>query len=528
MSGTKSDETGAFPSFAADAPTPEKDRALPWDDSDFARISQIVTRSAPPPPATEEEETTAEPAGDEAVSAAPVADETSGRAPLSEARAVAPEPAPDPVEMVPQDVPAAALATPEPEVTPPARDILSLQMPVEATPPAFVEEPAPNIAEAEAAPLATEGPRREEPAFAASASPFRASAEPSGPVERFPRLIRLKGAQAMAERVIPRKVSSSYDAEERAEPRFARSERAEPAFEAEQARAFDADPGSRDSGDWDRIPPRFERDEEEEEFRGFVPEPMVSDIVGGKAWREERGFPLRWIVVVVVALGFGYAAFEALQPLSPSGGERPQVASLQPPASVPAAPASAAAVAKTPAESPIVPGPKTAPAVKREVAAAKPAPTTPAASARPAPREEEIAKLEEAQRPPLKREIDEPPSVQVPSRPTVQTNEAPSAPVTLAPGPRNLAASAPLPASAEATASGDLVMEAQLRLAALGYGPGPANGYLTPTTRDALLRFQHDAGLPLTGEIDSRTWAKLDDTQPSEMRLVRGPAPVAP
>lgn len=528
MSGTKSDETGAFPSFAADASTPEKDRALPWDDSDFARISQIVTRSAPPPPTTEEEEeATEEPTSNEA---APIASEESEPAQRTEANAAAPEAVPNPVRAAPLDVPVASPVDSQAEATRPARDILSLEkpLPAEATMPAFEEVSSVRAAETDDAPTAAAEVRREEPTSAVAASPVRMAPESSGPGERFPRLIRLKGAQSVAERVIPQKFSTSYDAEERAEPRFARSERAEPTFEAEQARAFDADAGSSDTDEWDRIPPRFERDEEEEEFRGFVPEPMVSDIVGGEAWREERGFPLRWIVVAVIALGFGYGAFEALQPLSPSGGERPQVASLQPPASVPAAPASAAAVAQAPAESPIVPGPKTAPPAKREVAAAKPAPTTPPASARPAPREEKIAKLEEAQRPPLKREIDEPPSVQVPSRPTVQTNEAPSAPVTLAPGPRNLAASVPLPASAEATASGDLVMEAQLRLAALGYGPGPANGYLTPTTRDALLRFQHDAGLPQTGEIDSRTWAKLDDTQPSEMRLVRGPAPVAP
>jgi S1-C subfamily serine protease len=72
---------------------------------------------------------------------------------------------------------------------------------------------------------------------------------------------------------------------------------------------------------------------------------------------------------------------------------------------------------------------------------------------------------------------------------------------TGAPAP---AASAQTPADSQ---SG--VAAAQRALAALGYDPGPADGVMGPRTREAIVAFQRDRGLPTTGAVDEATAAAL-------------------
>jgi hypothetical protein len=50
---------------------------------------------------------------------------------------------------------------------------------------------------------------------------------------------------------------------------------------------------------------------------------------------------------------------------------------------------------------------------------------------------------------------------------------------------------------------------AQLHLLYRGFHPGPIDGVIGNVTRGALRRFQHDQGLPVTGELDAATEASL-------------------
>jgi len=50
---------------------------------------------------------------------------------------------------------------------------------------------------------------------------------------------------------------------------------------------------------------------------------------------------------------------------------------------------------------------------------------------------------------------------------------------------------------------GSLAARVQLELAREGYDPGPADGVIGPQTRDAIIDFQRDNGLPVTGRIDT-------------------------
>lgn len=52
---------------------------------------------------------------------------------------------------------------------------------------------------------------------------------------------------------------------------------------------------------------------------------------------------------------------------------------------------------------------------------------------------------------------------------------------------------------------------AQGRLLNLGYNPGPADGVLGKRTRTALVLFQHDEKLEVTGELDDATKKKLEE-----------------
>lgn len=59
--------------------------------------------------------------------------------------------------------------------------------------------------------------------------------------------------------------------------------------------------------------------------------------------------------------------------------------------------------------------------------------------------------------------------------------------------------------------------ETQTRLQKLGFDPGPADGVLGNRTREALRRFQRDAGLPaVNGEPDEETMEKLAFHFPTE------------
>jgi len=53
------------------------------------------------------------------------------------------------------------------------------------------------------------------------------------------------------------------------------------------------------------------------------------------------------------------------------------------------------------------------------------------------------------------------------------------------------------------------ILEAQKRLAALGYEPGPADGKLGARTVGALQKFQRDRGISVTGKLDPATEGEL-------------------
>lgn len=57
----------------------------------------------------------------------------------------------------------------------------------------------------------------------------------------------------------------------------------------------------------------------------------------------------------------------------------------------------------------------------------------------------------------------------------------------------------------------DEVSGVQSRLANLGYDPGRADGILGPRTHEALREFQQQYALPVTGEMDPATLARLKD-----------------
>ncbi len=53
------------------------------------------------------------------------------------------------------------------------------------------------------------------------------------------------------------------------------------------------------------------------------------------------------------------------------------------------------------------------------------------------------------------------------------------------------------------------VKEIQQALASAGYEPGPVDGKMGRKTREAIRRFQKDAGLKADGVVGSATWGKL-------------------
>lgn len=79
------------------------------------------------------------------------------------------------------------------------------------------------------------------------------------------------------------------------------------------------------------------------------------------------------------------------------------------------------------------------------------------------------------------------------------------------------------------------IAQAQSKLAALGYNPGPADGRLGSRTEAAVRKFRKDARLPPDGLIDDRLLARLDaeararapSHRPDLAAIAPGPAPKA-
>lgn len=70
------------------------------------------------------------------------------------------------------------------------------------------------------------------------------------------------------------------------------------------------------------------------------------------------------------------------------------------------------------------------------------------------------------------------------------------------------AQTSPIPSSAAPMVQMS-VLEVQKRLLSLGYQPGKPDGMIGRNTTEALRKFQHDTGLPVTGQIDEGTVRKL-------------------
>lgn len=88
---------------------------------------------------------------------------------------------------------------------------------------------------------------------------------------------------------------------------------------------------------------------------------------------------------------------------------------------------------------------------------------------------------------------------------TMAANE-PAAPGAPPPAPAPVAAPV---AAAEAPATAADIQEAQHRLQALGYGPGPADGRLGPRTRAAVRAYQAQAGLAVNGDVTPDLLSRL-------------------
>ncbi len=56
----------------------------------------------------------------------------------------------------------------------------------------------------------------------------------------------------------------------------------------------------------------------------------------------------------------------------------------------------------------------------------------------------------------------------------------------------------------------EFVRQAQRALRDLGYSPGPIDGIVGPQTHAALSKYQEAENLPVTGELDLETMARLD------------------
>jgi len=75
--------------------------------------------------------------------------------------------------------------------------------------------------------------------------------------------------------------------------------------------------------------------------------------------------------------------------------------------------------------------------------------------------------------------------------------------------PAGDASARPLAPTAPPPPAASRVQQAQARLKAAGFDPGPPDGTLGPKTRDALRRYQRAKGLQATGELDAQTLEAL-------------------
>ena len=69
---------------------------------------------------------------------------------------------------------------------------------------------------------------------------------------------------------------------------------------------------------------------------------------------------------------------------------------------------------------------------------------------------------------------------------------------------------ADLPWERVATTDPAMVRRAQGFLSVLGYGPGPIDGEIGGRTRDAIMQFEADQGLPRTGRVDAVLVERLE------------------
>ena len=87
------------------------------------------------------------------------------------------------------------------------------------------------------------------------------------------------------------------------------------------------------------------------------------------------------------------------------------------------------------------------------------------------------------------------------------------APAASAPAPATaeagMAGKPPEPSAAQVPATTMTTAEMQKRLTELGYQPGPADGKSGPRTVNALKKFQQEHNLPVTGQLDAETVARL-------------------
>lgn len=230
-------------------------------------------------------------------------------------------------------------------------------------------------------------------------------------------------------------------------------------------------------------------------------------------WNDEepaqRRSIVRWALLAFVVAAGGYALahkldrsgdMAALWPTSP----RDELAALSPASPSTLPPAATVAPSPAPAAATAVPAQPTTTATATTIVPD----TKPAAI--PVIKAEPPAKVE--------------PEAIAPR--SVQARAEPSAPVTLAPGPRTLSASSAV--RSDVTAAGELVLDIQQRLTALGYSNVPLGGQLDTPTRSAIMAFQRNSGLPMTGSIDSELLNRLRETSPASMRLVKGPDAITP
>jgi peptidoglycan hydrolase-like protein with peptidoglycan-binding domain len=66
-----------------------------------------------------------------------------------------------------------------------------------------------------------------------------------------------------------------------------------------------------------------------------------------------------------------------------------------------------------------------------------------------------------------------------------------------------------VPAVAVTSVRSSIVVSAQEQLASMGYYGGAIDGAFGPRTSSAVVRFQRDYGLPVTGRLDRPTRASL-------------------